>query len=64
MDINDTIAIVKKKLHDHIDIKNINNRIADNTEDIGTILKSINKNTSGANESLDNMNRNGLYLKR
>ena len=39
-------------------------RIADNTEDIGTILKSINKNTSGANESLDNMNRNGLYLKR
>ena len=24
MDINDTIAIVKKKLHDHIDIKNIN----------------------------------------
>jgi len=39
-------------------------RIADNTEDIGTILKSINKNTGGANESLDNMNRNGLYLKR
>jgi len=24
MDINDTIAIVKKKLHNHIDIKNIN----------------------------------------
>lgn len=39
-------------------------RISDNTEDIGTILKSINKNTGGANESLDNMNRNGLYLKR
>ncbi|WP_195437748.1 hypothetical protein [Parabacteroides goldsteinii] len=46
------------------DIKNINNRIADNTEDIGAILKLINKNTGGTNESLDSINRNGLYVKR
>lgn len=45
-------------------IEVLNIRIADNTEDIGTILKSINKNTNSSNENLEYMRTNGLYVKR
>lgn len=46
------------------DIKNINNRIADNTEDIGAILKTIRSDTKGMNEDVSYVRTNGLYVKR
>lgn len=46
------------------DIKNINNRIADNTEDIGAILKTIRSDTKGINEDVSYVRTNGLYVKR
>nr|DAZ11095.1 MAG TPA: Tape measure domain protein [Caudoviricetes sp.] len=46
------------------DIKNINNRIADNTEDIGAILKTIRSDTKGINEDVSYVRINGLYVKR
>lgn len=46
------------------DIKNINNRIADNTEDIGAILKTIRSDTKGMNEDVSYVRTNGLFVKR
>ena len=46
------------------DIKNINNRIADNTEDIGAILKTIRSDTKGMNEDVSYVRTNGLYVNR
>lgn len=46
------------------DVKNINNRIADNTEDIGAILKTIRSDTKGMNEDVSYVRTNGLYVKR
>ena len=46
------------------DIKNINNRIADNTEDISAILKTIRSDTKGMNEDVSYVRTNGLYVKR
>lgn len=39
-------------------------RIADNTEDIGAILKTIRSDTKGMNEDVSYVRTNGLYVKR
>lgn len=46
------------------DIKNINSRIANNTEDIGAILKTIKSDTKATGEDVSYMRSNGLYLKK